>query len=117
VISGAPCMDMPLDVQACDHIEETIFPAETLGQHYVVTRPTGPASNLVGHVVRFYGNQDGTKLTYKPSKPSGCPATLDAGMVADCGEVTNDFEVTGDHEFGVSMFMMGGEKVDPNFIP
>jgi hypothetical protein len=117
VITGVPCMDFPFDVQACDHIEETVFPAETLGKHYVVTRPTGPRSNLVGHVVRVFGNQDTTTLTYKPSRPAGCPAKIDAGVVVDCGEVNIDFEVTGDKEFGVAMFQLGGEKADPEFIP
>jgi hypothetical protein len=122
VITGVPCMDMPLDVQACDHVEETVFPAETLGKHYVVTTPTGPKNNHIGQVVRFYGNSDGTHLTYKPSQPPGCPTMLNAGDVIDCGgdseQPTNvDFEVTGDKEFGVAMFMLGGEKADPDFNP
>lgn len=117
VITGVPCMDFPYDVQACDHIEETLFPAETMGKHYVVMRPTGPKANNVGHIVRLYGNVDGTTLTYTPSKPAGCPATLSAGQVADCGEVAVDFEVAGDKEFGVAMFQLGGEKADPDFDP
>jgi hypothetical protein len=117
VITGVPCMDFPFDTQACDHVEETVFPAETLGKHYVVLSPTGPRSNKVSQVVHFYGNADGTNLTYLPSKPAGCPATLNAGEVVDCGEVGADFEVTGDKEFGVGTFQLGGEKADPNFNP
>lgn len=117
VISGTQCINMPADVAACDHIEETQFPAETLGKHYVVTRPTGPKANDVGQVVRFYGNVDGTVLTYTPSKPAGCPDFLNAGQVAQCtgtGIVAVDFEVAGDKEFGVGMFMLGGQLADPN---
>ena len=114
VITGVPCIDFPLDVVACDHVEETVFPAQTLGRHYVVTTPTGPKQNKVGHVVRVYGNVDGTKLTYKPAAPSGCPSSINAGDVVDCGdEVHDDFEVTGDHEFGVGMFMIGASEADP----
>ncbi|MBX3223883.1 MAG: IgGFc-binding protein [Labilithrix sp.] len=115
VITGVPCIDFPLDVIACDHIEETVFPAQTLGKHYVVPMPAGPADAKVAHVVRLYGNADGTKLTYKPSAPSGCPATLAAGEVVECGEVGIDFEVEGDHEFGVGTFLLGASKVDPQF--
>jgi hypothetical protein len=115
VITGVSCIFYPLDVQACDHVEETVFPAETLGKHYVVMRPAGPKNNAVGHVVRFFGNVDGTTLTYTPSQPASCPAFLNAGQVADCGEVTADFEVSGDKEFGVAMFQEGGAKVDPDF--
>ena len=115
VITGVPCIDFPLDVVACDHVEETVFPAQTLGKHYVVTTPTGPKQNKVGHVVRIYGNVDGTKLTYKPSAPSGCPSTINGGDVVECGdEVHDDFEVTGDHEFGVGMFMIGASQADPS---
>ena len=113
VITGVPCIDFPLDVIACDHVEETVFPAETLGKHYVVTTPTGPHANKVGHVVRFYGNVDGTSLTYKPSAPSGCPSSLNAGEVVECGEVGADFEVTGSSELGVGMFLIGASKADP----
>jgi hypothetical protein len=117
VITGVVCMDFPTDVEACDHIEETVFPAETLGKHYVVIKPTGPKANDVGHVVRIYGNADGTELTYKPSKPAGCPSTLSAGEVVDCGEVNQNFEVTGDKEFGVAVFQLGGAKADPDHDP
>lgn len=117
VITGVSCMDEPLDTQACDHIEETVFPAETLGKHYVVPRPTGPAKNDVGHVVRFYGNVDGTSLTYTPSKPAGCPDSLSAGELVECGVVNVDFEVEGSKEFGIGVFQLGGEKADPNFDP
>jgi len=115
VITGVPCIDFPLDVVACDHIEETVFPAQTLGKHYVVPMPSGPASMKVAHVVRLYGNVDGTKLTYKPSMPAGCPTTLSAGEVVECGEVGVDFEVEGDREFGVGTFLLGASKVDPQY--
>jgi hypothetical protein len=117
VITGVPCQDMPEGKQACDHIEETVFPAETIGKHYVVLTPTGPKENDVGQVVRFFGNADGTTLSYSPSKPSGCPDTLDAGQVVDCGVVTSDFEVSGTEAFGVATFLLGGEVSDPDFDP
>jgi hypothetical protein len=114
VISGVPCMNQPETAAACDHIEESVFPAETLGEHYVVTVPTSPLGNVVGHLVRFYGNVDGTTLTYLPSRPGTCPATLSAGEVVDCGQIVKDFEVTGNNAFGVGSFMLGGTLVDPN---
>lgn len=114
VISGAPCQQQPPDKAACDHIEESVFPAETLGQHYVVMVPTGPKAAVVGHIVRMYGNIDDTRLTYIPAsaKPSGCPTRLQAGQIVDCGIVDHDFEVKGDHEFAVGSFMLAGELLD-----
>jgi hypothetical protein len=113
VITSLPCINQPEGTAACDHIEESVFPAETLGQHYVVTVPTSPGGSPIGHIVRIFGNVDGTTLTYNPSKPPGCPSSLNAGQVADCGQVTSDFEVKGNNSFGVFSGMLGGTLVDP----
>jgi IgGFc binding protein len=112
VISGVPCLNVPFDAPACDHVEESVLPAETLGRHYVVTRPSGPNGNLEGHVVRIVGNFDGTTLTYPAGKPLGAPDTIDAGAVVDLGVVKQDFEVEGSQPFAVSSFLLGGSIVD-----
>jgi hypothetical protein len=114
VIAGTPCSEVQTGTPACDHLEQSVFPAETLGKHYFVTAPTGPGGVAAGRVVRFYGNVDGTTLTYAPAVPAGCPTTLDAGQVADCGVVSGDFEVSGSNEFAVGSFMQGGSVVDPS---
>jgi hypothetical protein len=115
VIGGHPCLAVPQsDPNAtCDHVEQSVFPAETLGKHYVVTAPTGPGGSPVGHVVRIYGNADGTNLTYSPAQPPGCPTTIDAGTVADCGVLKTDFEIQGDHEFEVGMLQQSADVIDP----
>ena len=112
VFAGDYCANNPSGADACDHIEESVFPAETLGKHYLVSAPPGPDGSVVGHTVRLVGNFDGTNLTYNPSV-SGAPATLNAGQVVDIGPTTTDFEVTGDHEFAVETVMQGGSVVDP----
>jgi hypothetical protein len=112
VIAGDNCTTNPMGAQACDHIEESVFPAETLGKHYLVSAPPGPQGSPVGHTVRLVGNFDGTNLTYNPAV-TGAPATLSAGQVVDIGPTTTDFEVTGDHEFAVETIMQGGSVVDP----
>jgi hypothetical protein len=114
VIAGVPCIQQPLGVPACDHLEESVFPAETLGKDYLVSVPTGPLGNVVGHIVRIYGNRDGTKLTYAPKQPAGAPDTIDAGEVVELPAAVNfDFRITGDHEFAVGSFMLGGAQLDP----
>jgi hypothetical protein len=113
VVTGVPCIESPLGTPSCDHIEESVFPAETLGRHYFVTVPTGPNGDAVGHVVRLYGNVDGTKLTYLGAKPADAPAVINAGQVADLGIVKGNFEIEGDHEFAVGSFMLGSDLVDP----
>jgi hypothetical protein len=112
VITGMACTQNPDGVAACDHIEETVLPVETLGKHYFVTRPTGPKNAPVGHVVKIYGNVDGTALSYPGTNPGG-PSTINAGQVVSLDVVNDDFEIVGDHEFTVATFQAGGQQVDP----
>jgi hypothetical protein len=112
VIGGTQCIANPS--AACDHVEETVMPAETLGAHYVVTMPTGPKGDVPGATVRMVGNVDGTALTYIPAV-SGAPATLNAGQAVEF-DATADFVVTGNHEFAVSTVMKSGSVVDPMSI-
>jgi hypothetical protein len=108
VIGGVPCIANPS--AACDHVEESVWPAETLGKHYVVNMPTGPHDTAVGTTVRMIGNVDGTTLTYTPSV-SGAPATLNAGQVVQF-DSSADFVVSGTHEFTVSTLMKSASVVD-----
>jgi hypothetical protein len=122
VISGMPCAFQPFSLSdpACDHLEQTVLPAETLGKHYFVSPPTSPHNTVVGHIVRLVGNVDGTKLTYPGGAPMGAPTTVNAGQVVEIGAgsspgyVTAPFEVVGDHEFAVATFMLAGTLTDPN---
>src|SRR5262249_33091894 len=82
VISAAPTAAIPSPAVAntgyADHMEETVLPAEVLGDHYIVAPPTTPQGKTVGHYVRFYGNRDGTTLSYPSGSPPGVPTSLAA---------------------------------------
>jgi hypothetical protein len=98
-----------------DHIEETVLPAEVIGKSYVVAPPTGPDKRVPGHMVRFFGNFDGTTLTYPAGMPAGAPTTLKAGEVVEIGPVMEPFVVDGgDKSFSVASIMLGGTKQDPD---
>jgi hypothetical protein len=113
VISGIPCTNQPHDKTACDHVEEAVPPAETLGKRYFVHSPTGSNGNIVGHIVRIFGNVDGTQLSYPGGAPPLAPPTINAGQMIDMGVVTQDFEIVGSNEFAVGSFMLGGSVQDP----
>ncbi len=122
IISFNAITDYPSPLQAgngwADHLEETVLPAEALGRHYIVAPPTAPPGNTVGHFVRFYGNRDGTTLTYTGTPPAGAPTTLNAGQVVDLtGPVTAPFEVQGSNELAIASIMMGSQIQDPGTDP
>lgn len=112
VIAGIPCVNFPGHIAACDHTEEFVFPAETLGKRYIVTRPLGPSGTISSHIVKLVGNVDGTRLKYPCARPPGAPDEIDAGEVIDLGIVDEDFEISGDHEFAVGMFMLSAGITD-----
>jgi hypothetical protein len=98
-----------------DHIEETVLPAEVIGNSYVVTPPTGPDMRVPGHMVRFFGNFENTTLTYSGGPtPAGAPTTLRAGEVVEIGPVVDSFVVESDQSFSVVSIMLGGTKQDPD---
>lgn len=106
VITGIACTQMPHGTVACDHLEESVLPVETLGKRYFVTRPTGPSGHAAAHLVRIYGNVDGTSLTYPGANPGG-PSTIGAGQFVELPSVTQDFEIIADNEITVASFQLG----------
>lgn len=120
IIGGVPCVAIPTDAfdrqYTCDHIEESVFPVETWGKHYIVTVPTGPNGAPVKHIVRFFGNVDGTKLNYPGRAPKNAPTQIDAGQVLEI-EATEDFEIEGDHEFAVASLLPSGQVLDAQAQP
>jgi hypothetical protein len=115
VITGMGCTQNPQGTVACDHIEESVLPIETIGKHYFVAAPSAPKGGPAKYVVRLVGNVDGTTLTYPGVNPGG-PATINAGELVDLGVVSTDFEIVGDREFTVSVFQVGATLLDPGAI-
>ncbi len=107
LISGTPCSQVPAGFPACDHVEESVVPAETLGKRYFVAPPTGDSGQATSHVVRLIGNVDGTALTYPGGAPGGAPAFLSAGQTVDLSIIGQAFEVVGDKEFAVVTLLLG----------
>jgi hypothetical protein len=126
--SGASCRMMPFNYLACDHLEQQIFPLETLGHSYVgaVARPA-PGVNTAtapvkGDVWRLVAVQNSTRLTFTPASvhPS---VTLNAG---DWVEFTSDrhflVESQGPtHPILLSQYLTsqrahGGTQGDPSMI-
>lgn len=130
VISLNAIAMVPTEVGNADHIEETVLPAEVIGKKYIVAPPTAYGGTPVGHIVRIYGNVDGTKLTYAGTKPPGAPDTIDAGQVVQlppppashqCPSMdstcylTEAFVVEADQPFMVASFLLGGDLQVPNY--
>jgi hypothetical protein len=119
VITGEPCATVPDEVLACDHLEQTVLPAETLGREYAVTVPRTP-DGLAGtkhggrHLVRIHGVHDGTTLTFHPAGITD-KTTINRGDVIELPSVEEDFVVSGTSAFAVTHYMLGqGDSSKPD---
>ena len=108
VISGNYCTNVPVGVQYCDHLEESMFPVDTLGLHYIVNAPavtTIPTGKV--QLVRIIATADNTNLTYDPPQP-GAPASIaTAGGYAEIQNTSASFEITADQKVMVVQYMEG----------
>ena len=117
VIVGSSCASItgdPAITGTCDHLEESVQPAETLGKHYLLAAPTGALGAPNPYRARLFGNVDGTTLSYPAGAPPGAPTTIAAGEVFDLGILQGDLEIVGDHELAVATFLISSKVANPD---
>ena len=94
-----------------DHMEEQIFPLSSWGTQFVaarslVRRPANPEPDYW----RITASQNGTSLTYRPSRPSGAPATLNAGASMEF-KTSLDFTVESTKPIMLTHFLTSSNQV------
>lgn len=111
MLGGHDCTFVPYDRYACDHLEESIFPVETLGKDLVVTAPQavaaidtapGAPDNMF---VRVMSAADNNSISFDP--PVHPDVVLGAGQWIEIGPINQDFRVKGDNRLMVGQFMVG----------
>jgi hypothetical protein len=107
VIGGHECANVPVAVPACDHLEETIFPVETLGDRYLVVAPAVPMlPDGKVEVIRIVGTVDGTTLSYDPPQPQ-LPTRVAKSQLVETPPISQDFEIRATHRILVAQYMTG----------
>ena len=108
VIGGSYCSYIPDHVTACDHIEESMFPVDELGENYIVNAPavtTIPAGKV--EVVRVIATAPNTTLTYAPPQ-SGAPTSIaNPGDFVEISGNDQSFLITADQKVLVAQYMEG----------
>lgn len=127
VYTGADCYYMPFTVQACDHMEEQLFPYQNLGSSYVAARTALPPLRQgqspvdPGDIWRIVAAVDGTQLTFQPQVHAN--VSLNAGQWIQV-QTNQNFIVSSqniDHPIAVTQFMVGQQATnstmgDPSMI-
>jgi hypothetical protein len=108
VFAGHDCALVPYDRYACDHLEEQLFPTESLGQSYFFAR-TPPAA-AEPDVARIVATRDNTALAFDPPGVHAA-VTLAAGEVLEF-EQRESFAVVASQPVLAAQFLVGA-NYDP----
>jgi hypothetical protein len=114
VLGGHSCANVPdTSVDNCDHLEEVIFPEDTLGKDYLLSLAIyASQQTFVPSVVRVAAIQDGTTVRFDPEL---FPArTLNAGEIMQVeltGPTAQPVHLTGDKPILVTTYMVGQEAI------
>jgi hypothetical protein len=119
VLSGHYCTFIPDDMTGyCDHLEESMFPTETLSREYVVTSPAvPPLPNGKEQVIRIIATTGDTQLTFDPPMPGVESSLSGAGQYVQIARHVGNFKVTATRKILVVQYMegqdAGGDTGDP----
>jgi hypothetical protein len=119
VIGAHFCAKVPLDVPACDHLEESMFSVEALGERYVVHAPALPSmpSGKV-NVVRIIATAPNTAITYTPPQAGAPTAIAAAGDFVEIEGTRASFLIEASAKVLVAQYMegqnAGGGAGDPS---
>jgi len=108
VFGGHECTNVPLNVAACDHLEESMFPIETLAKEYLIApMAQTPNENLdKGQVIRVIASEDATTLVFSPDQPVN-KFLAKAGDFVEIPSTAAKFLITADKKILVSQYMVG----------
>ncbi len=108
VIGGHKCTFVPLSTPACDHLEESMFPIETLAREYVIVPPVQVPDDTAekGQIVRIIASEANTTLTFTPEQPVA-KLLFNAGDFVELPPTIARFVVSADKKILVAQYMVG----------
>ena len=108
VIGGHKCTNVPANISACDHLEESMFPIETLAKEYLVV-PTVQVpmdTKDKAQFVRIIASEANTTLVFNPDQAVG-KFLANAGDFIELPTSVAKFLVTADKKIMVAQYMIG----------
>jgi len=108
MFAGHECTNVPFDKAACDHLEEAMFPIDTLAKEYIVVPPIQVPDNDLdkAQMVKIVASEDDTTLTFEPDQQVN-KTLAKAGDFVMLSETTAAFKVSSDKKILVAQFMVG----------
>jgi hypothetical protein len=116
--AGHGCTFIPENKKACDHLESSMFPVETLGTQFIASLPHTPHGEHVW--VRIMGLYDSTLVGFDPPIEGYQGALLNTGDVMDLPDVDQSFAIVANGRINVVEYLQGeysnwpADAGDPN---
>jgi hypothetical protein len=102
---GHQCTYIPQNKKACDHLESSLFPIETLGTEYIVPLIHTPHGEH--EWVRILGLYDNTTVAFDPPVSGRTGAILNAGQILELPDVAASFAILANGRIFVAQYMLG----------
>ena len=102
---GHGCTFIPQGKRACDHLESSMFPVQTLGTQYIVSLPHTPHGEHIW--VRIMALYDNTSVAFDPPVSGRNGAKLNVGDVLDLPDVDKNFAIVANGRINVVEYLHG----------
>jgi hypothetical protein len=108
VLGGHFCADIPDGTGYCDHLEEVMFPIETLATKYLVAANSLPGvGSPRAYIVRVIATAANTQVTFDPPLPGGPVMLASVGDAYQIDPGTTDRLITSSAKVLVAQYMVG----------
>ena len=105
VFGGHECANVPLGFDACDHLEQQLYPVNSWGSAYAGTYFVRRRPEQV-EIWRILSGADGVVLTTNPPVPNVDGITLDRGEFVEF-EASTDFDLNASGPILAAQYMVG----------
>ena len=102
---GHGCTFIPQGKRACDHLESSMFPVQTLGSQFIVSMPHTPHGERIW--VRIMGLYDNTLVAFDPPVSGRNGVVLNTGDVVDLPDVDKSFAIVANGRVNVVEYLQG----------
>jgi hypothetical protein len=106
VIGAHFCTRIPLNFEACDHLEDAMFPVSALSHRYAVAAPFTASFQRASFITRIVATEPGTDLAFDPPLTGAGAHIASAGEFVEIGPQSQDFVVTANHKIVVAQYML-----------
>jgi hypothetical protein len=102
---GHGCTFIPEGKRACDHLESSMLPIQTLGTEYIVSLPKTPHGEHMW--VRIMGFYDNTIVAFDPPVSGRNGAVINTGQMLELPDVDKSFAIVANGRIAVVEYLLG----------